>query len=797
MLHQNSSPSDQGAGPAQKSKWLTLRDGYVDKMADILIAHRKVLLGIALLLTVTFGYTATGVKLDPGFNKMIPLNHPYMATFLEYVQDFSGANRVLVNLRWKGEGDIYNKEFMEALNKATNEVFFIPGVDRPKLTSLFTPNVRYIEITEYGFTGDVVVPSRYSGSPQDLAKIRNNVAAAGQIGRLVTNDQKGALIRADLQENDPTTGERLQYADVAERLEALRTKFSSDKIEVNIIGFAKVVGDVEDALFSVISFFALAFLITALLLFIYSRSLKLTVVALIVALIPVVWLLGILPLIGMGIDPMSILVPFLIFSIGISHAVQMTNAWKQEVIAGAASIDASHAAFRKLFIPGAVALTTNALGFLVIMHIDIAIVRELGVTACIGVSLMIATNKIILPIILSHLKLEQTATKPSTFDEPVRHPLWWAVSGASKPGLALGVIAAALALVVFGAFEARGLKTGDIGDGVPELRADSRYNKDNATIVGGYDIGVDVLTVTLEAKSDNESCLNPAVMNALGRFEYFARGIHGVQSVLGVASTARIAISANNEGNPRWSAIPKSSQALQQGNVAYNPDLGLVTNRCQAIQTLIFTESHEGAVVAHIVEELKHYIDENPTEGVKFRLAGGNVGVMAATNEAVEDAEVTMLLSIFGAIGLLCMLEFRSIKATLCIIVPLSAVSILCNALMAHLGIGLKVATLPVIALGVGVGVDYGIYLFERIQHHMNADGQDFRHAFYEALRQRGTAAVFTAATMSIGVGTWAFSPLQFQADMGILLAFMFLVNVFGAILLLPALATWLGCKAK
>ena len=111
---------------------------------------------------------------------------------------------------------------------------------------------------------------------------------------------------------------------------------------------------------------------------------------------------------------------------------------------------------------------------------------------------------------------------------------------------------------------------------------------------------------------------------------------------------------------------------------------------------------------------------------------------------------------------------------------------------MAMLDIGVKVNTLPVVALGVGVGVDYGIYLFERMKHESQDMGLRLKDAFEEALKQRGTASVFTAVTMTISVATWMFSALKFQGDMGILLAFMFLVNMFGAILLLPALAAYL-----
>jgi predicted RND superfamily exporter protein len=762
---------------------------FVGRCADLLIAHRRLLLLLFVGLTLALGWSATRLRLDPGFTKMIPVTHPYMKTFIEYANTFTGANRVLVNVRWKGEGDIYNTEFLGVLRKATDEVFFIPGVARNRVQSLFTPNVRYIQVTEQGFVGDVVVPARFDGSPQALATVRSNVQRSGQIGGLVARDLKGALVRADLLDVDPQTGKPLDYAELSHKLEEVRAKLQSDKVEVDIIGFAKVVGDVIEGLGNVFAFFAVAFLITAALLYLYSRSLKLTVVALLVALLPVVWLLGLLPVLGLGIDPMSVLVPFLIFSIGVSHAVQMTNAWKQDVLAGAKASDAAHTAFRKLFVPGALALLTNALGFAVIMHIDIPIVRELGITACLGVLLMIVTNKMMLPIVLSHLSLEPRAARLAGENE--RHPLWWAVSACAERRVALAVFAVSLALLALGSAGSRYLKTGDVGDGAPELRADSRYNRDNAQIARSYNVGVDVLSVIVEAKGfEGDSCLHYPVMNAIDRFELFMRGVAGVHSVASVTTAARVAIAANNEGNPRWAALPRNAQSLAQGSSGFNPDAGLNTDGCQAIQVLVYTADHEGTTIAHIVSEMDRWIAGNPVEGVSFRLAAGNVGVMAATNEAVEHAEVTMLVSIFGAIALLCLLTFRSWTAVLCIIVPLAIVSILCNALMATLGIGLKVATLPVVALGVGVGVDYGIYLFERIQHHMR-EGADFRLAFYHAMCERGTAAVFTALTMSIGVATWAFSALKFQADMGLLLAFMFLVNVFGAILLLPALGAW------
>ena len=765
-------------------------DRVVERIADLLIAWRKGLLALFVLLTLALGYSATHTQLDPGFNKQIPVRNEFMVNFLNFSQYFTGANRFLVSVKWKGEGDIYNREYLDTLNKVTGDVFFIDGVSRASVTSLFTANVRYIEITEEGFFGDVVVPPRFTGSTEDLAQVRSNIARSGQIGRLVSNDLKSSMVRADLQDLDPQTGKPVSYAEVAKRLEDIRAKYSNDDIEINIVGFAKLVGDVIEGLTTVISFFVIAFVITGLMLWLYSRSWRLTLVALAVALLPVVWLLGLLPLLGLGIDPMSILVPFLIFSIGVSHAVQMTNAWKQDVLAGSSSVQAAHSAFCKIFIPGSLALLMNALGFGVIMLIDIPIVHELGVTACIGVMLMIITNKLMLPIILSYLKLEPSALARGLKAVGGRHALWWRLSALAEPKPALSVFVISLLLLGVGAYKARDLAVGDIGVGAPELRADSRYNQDNQKIINSYSIGLDVMSVFVQVKGIEEGCLAPQVMRAIESFDFQMRSVPGVQSVQSVAGMGKNVIAGNNEGNPRWSAIPGSERGLSQGARAYMPDDGLVTEGCQRMQILVFLTDHEGATVSHVVKETQRIIAGLQSPEVQFLMAGGNVGVMAASNEAVKQAEVVMLAALFGSVALFCWLTFGSFRAVLCILVPLAIVAILCNALMATLGIGLKVATLPVMALGVGVGVDYGIYLYERIAHEM-ADGKDLRNAFYQAMCQRGTAAVFTALTMSIGVCTWAFAPLKFQADMGVLLSFMFLVNVLGAIFLLPALAAW------
>ncbi|THF62914.1 RND family transporter [Pseudothauera nasutitermitis] len=757
----------------------------VQAFGHVLFRQRKLFLALFVLLTVLLGWSASNLKVDAGFEKMIPLEHPYMKTFMDYRSTFGGANRVLVVLRQK-QGDIYTPEFFSALKGLTDDVFFLPGVDRATVTSLFTPNVRYIEVVEEGFAGGNVIPADFAGTPEDLVQVRENVLKSGRLGRLVANDHSAALISAELLEIDPTTGARLDYLAVADLLEELRARYEQAGFEVNIIGFAKAVGDITDGARGVLVFFAVTIVVTGLLLYAYVGSARLAGLGVLCALVPVVWQLGILPLVGFGIDPMSILVPFLIFSIGISHAVQMVNAWKIEAEHGADGLTAANNAFLKLFLPGATALTTTALGFLVILFIDIAMVQELALTAAIGVALIIVTNKMLLSVLLTWVPAEAVrSARPRASGEW----LWQRLKHFAEPRRAVWVLAGAALLLSVAALQARSVQTGDLGDGIPELHDDSRYNRDTAAIVGSFSIGVDVLSVIAQTHGVDGACTDFEIMDTLDRFETQMRNTYGVQGVLSLPGMAKVVNAGWNEGNPRWRVLSRDPSVLAQSVTPIDTSTGLLNTDCSAMQILIFTRDHEGRTIAHIVEEVKKFADANRSERLDFLLASGNVGVMAATNEAVDAAELKILVLLLLSIGLVCYLEFRSHTATLCIVLPLSLVAVTCNALMATLGIGLKVPTLPVIALGVGIGVDYGIYLYERMQHQLRRGGS-LVNAYLEALRQRGTATLFTAVAMSIGVGSWAFSALKFQADMGVLLAFAFLANMLAAVLLLPALAS-------
>ena len=762
----------------------------LDKFAAWIFRHRTALVIGFAALTAVMAVFASQLRVDASFNKSLPLEHPYIRTFTKYQSEFGGANRVLVALMVR-EGDIFTAPFFTQLKRATDEVTFLPAVDRTQVQSLFTPNVRYIEVVEDGFSGGNVIPANFTPSPTNFAQVRENILKSGKLGQLVANDFTGAIISAQLLEIDPRTGEKIDYLRVAAGLEALRQRIEKETggtIEVRIIGFAKVIGDISDGAHGVLFLFGVSILVTALLVWNYAGRWKLAAAPVVCSLVAVVWQLGGLTALGFGIDPFSILVPFLVFAIGVSHGVQKICTFRNEVFAGHDGPTAALFAFKRLIIPGIVALMTDVVGFITMMVIKIPTIHELAITASLGVAVIIITNFFLLPILLSYLRLPASYAQWVVNRRAKTDAFWARLAKGMKPLPSMLIILLFVALGFWGEWQAREIRIGDTQAGVPELRQNSRYNIDSRVIAEKFSIGVDVLSVIVETVPNGS--VDYDVVSLMDRFEGQIRQVPGVQSVISLPSMAKIVNAGFSEGSLKWRVLPRNPQALSQAASPIETATGLLNRDASVMPVMIFLSDHKAETLRAVTTAVTAFSAAHPSDKATFLLASGNAGVMAATNEVVQAAERPILHWVFGAVIALCLITFRSLRATLCIVVPLVIVSYLAYALMVSLGIGLKTSTLPVVALGIGIGVDYGIYLFARLLSGLKG-GEYFEDAMFEAFKDTGTAIVFTGLTLAIGVSMWIFSDLKFQADMGLLLTFMFLVNMFAAIILLPAMARW------
>ncbi len=763
------------------------------RIVEPLIFGRRVLTLVVLaLLTGWFVYLSSQTRVDAGWMKTVPLEHPYMKTFSEYYRDFGGANTVLVMLRSEDD-DIYNERFLSTLQKVTDEVFFITGVDRARVMSMFTPNVRYVENVEGGLSGADVVPPDYTPTPEMFERIRSNVGKAQIIGRLVSEDQKSALVVAELLEIDPATGEKLDYPQVAAQLEQIRANHEANGLSVHIVGFAKVVGDMTDAATEVVGFFVLTLVLTTILLWVYCGSLKLALLPMLCSIVAVIWEFGLFRMAGFGLDPFAMLVPFLILAVSVSHGVQYVNAWADEVaLHGKSNFDASLNTFRRLAIPGTVALITDTAGFLTILLIPIEVIREMSLNATFGMLAIIVTNKMLMPILLSYISLGDPEKFRAAQEKRDRlgEPLWRQLAKITRRGPAVTVIAVCLCLLAWAIWMHPKIMIGDAQVGVPELRPESRYNQDSQTIISNFAIGVDILKVIVQSQPD--ACIDYDVMSEVDRFSWHMENTTGVQSVMSLVTYAKLVYSGLNEGRLNAEILPRNSYALAQATSLVPTNTGLLNDDCDALALFIFTEDHKADTIQHIIGTIEQYIADNPSEKLEFKLASGNVGVMAASNAVVQEKEFSIVMWVYVVIVVFLWLSFRTLSGVLCVVLPLALVSELGYGVMVMLGIGMKVATLPIISLAVGIGVDYGIYIYSVLAEGLRR-GLSLEEAYYETLRQTGKAVLFTGVALGLGVGTWAFSALQFQVDMGLLLLTLFTANMLGATLVLPALAHFLA----
>ena len=777
----------------------------------LLFNNRIAVLAVCVLVTLLLGWQTTRLELNASFDKTIPQRHAYIQNYQAHKADLVGLGNAVRIAVANPRGTIYDAAYLDTLRKLSDEIFLIPGVNRVQMKSLWTPSTRWVGVTEEGLEGGPVIPDGYDGSAASLAKLEANMARSGELGQLVALDARSSVIFVPLLDKD-SEGRPLDYAQFATRLEALRTKYESpladatprgstdepQGVRIHITGFAKIVGDLIDGVRAVLVFFAIAVAIATAFVFWFTRCVRSSALVVVASLTAVVWQLGMLPLLGYALDPYSILVPFLVFAIGMSHGAQKMNGIMQDVGRGMHKLVAARFTFRRLFLAGLTALLADAVGFAVLLVIDIQVIRELAVAASIGVAMLIFTNLILLPVLLSYTGVSRQAAERSLRAEAGdaaaagKHRLWAFLDRFTQRRWASFALVGGGVLLVAGFIASLQLKIGDLDPGAPELRADSRYNRDVAFVNQAYGASSDVLAVMV--KTPDGRCSSYETLNKVDALEWELRQIDGVESTNTLALLNRRVLSGLNEGNPKWYELVSNQDMLN--TVTAGAPRGLYNDACSLLTLYAFLRDHKADTLSRVVRHVEGYAARNDTAEVKFLLAAGSAGIEAATNIVVRDAWRQMLFLVYGAVVALCFIAFRSWRAVVVAILPLVLTSILAEALMVALGMGVKVATLPVIALGVGIGVDYALYILSVTLAQLR-EGRSLSDAYHRALLFTGRVVTLTGVTLAIGVVTWVASPIKFQADMGLLLAFMFLWNMLGALVLVPALAHFLLKPAR
>ena len=880
----------------------------LQKIENWFFKFRLPVLAAFVLITIVMAYFAVQIRMDAGFAKQLPNSHSFVKTYYEYQDDLSGTNSITVALRTT-EGDIFTKEYLSNLFNLNNTIRYLPGVNQGSMQSLWTPNIRVMRVTEEGFESSEVIPGTVipeNLTPEIIENIKERILTGGHVGSIVANDFTSSLIKVELTEYNPKTGEKLDYLKLGQEIETIREQYEIGEYRVEITGFAKMISDIANEAYNVVIFFGLAFFLTVLAVYWYSRSWTLTFLPLICSLTSLIWQFGMLKILGFGLDPLAILVPFLVFAIGVSHGIQQVNQITKEVIEGETAEYAARASFSRLLVPGSMALVTDLVGFGTLILLPIGMIQELGITASIGVAFKIVTNLIMLPLAASYARYNESFATRAQSAISYRQNLMGFFGKLARPREAVITLSVSAVLFTGAVYLASERHVGDLHAGAPELRPEARFNQDINEITKRYNVTTDVLVVITEASFTGgvNPCRSTYVMDAQNNLHWYLENIPGVSKVISLSSIAKRALSGYAEGNLKWSYLPRNEQALGFATSVVDPSTGLINEQCSIMPIYVFTEDHKATTLNTVISSIEEYNEKfrelddtitfktliaKPAEGtdvipavdslggeetniedllninnpkiftddeftdfgyengfntrnimlgpglinyyrdidsfddnvnymvrdikqseisfkeffnnnpefesiifesdeIKNRLASGSVGIQYATNEVIEKGELPMMIIVYIVIFILVFVTYLDWRATICCTVPLTFATMLGYAFMDLAQIGLKVSTLPVMVLAVGVGVDYAFYIYNRTQTRLK-EGMNITEAFEHTFANTGAAVVFTAITLAIGVSTWSFSALKFQADMGSLLTFMFLINMVCAMTTLPALA--------
>jgi predicted RND superfamily exporter protein len=771
----------------------------VKKIATHLINYRWYWLAGIVLTTIFFGYHASQLKMVTVFDDLFPQEHRYIKVHNSFRELFGGANLVSLELSVK-EGDIFNIETLKKLKRITQEIELVPWVHPYQIVSLARGNVRDMKVSGWGMVNVPVMYPLVPKNQEELDELRDTVYHNDMIyGNIVSLDGKSTLLQAVFI-RDPRTGVDIDYKVVFDKINEICDKERDDNTVINLSGNPILYGWIYSYFTEMKWILALTLSIIVALLFFYFRSVIGVIRPLIYGFIIAAWGLGLVHLLGYSIDPLIIVIPFLISARVVSHSVQMVRRYDEAYYEHRDVKTACIESCAALMGPGLLGVITDGLGILVILTAPIPMLTKMAMMGFYWVMSIIVSVLILDPILLSFLPAP--SVKEGKFKEVpiIQNTLGFLGGIPYKKSGRRTVIVLTVIILAIGGYYGQFLKVGDAKPGTPILWPDSEYNRATASMNEKFP-GTDQLFVIVEG-AENDIIEQPESIRLM---EGFMRHMEVLPEVGGTVSLASVTPRVNevlHYGDPKWGIqsfhdsqymamlVFMFSQGCEPGEMDR-----FMSRDGRLANVICFVKDHKGDTIERVLNRAKTYIDENPSEKVKFKLAGGIIGVLGAANEVIARSEVVSIVLAFIVVFVTCAIAYRSLFAGLLFVIPLVASNYLTFAYMAYRDIGMNVNTLPISCLGIGLGVDYGIYIVSRMKEEY-AKVKDYRQASINALSTAGGAVLFTGTTLIAGVIFWYFlSSLRFQAEMGLLLAMWMFISMLGGMVLIPTVVAMVRPK--
>ena len=763
----------------------------VQAWAKGIVKHRVVvLILIGFVLTGVFLYGITKISVNVVLEDMFPYGHPFIKLHKEFGSQFGGASTVLIALKVK-DGDIFNTPTLLKVKKISDSITFNNDAYMLLTASIAERKIKYMR----GYSGgnvemDGLMWPKIPQTPKELNFMKENVFTNPLYnGVLVSRDGKATLIISEFKEN-------IDYSKLFNFFMGLKKESEDSNTTFHMIGKPVLLGWIYSYWPQMMKIFAVSICIMVLLMWGFFRNWQGTLVPLLVGSLCTIWGLGFTGYMGINLSPLLFVLPFLVGARALSHTVQITHRYFEEYHRSGSKEVAAVETISTMFLPNISAILAEVMGFSVIFLAKIVLMQQLAVIMSFWMFSIFPGAGILAPIICYYLP-------PPKAKDPERRTSVISHINLALSNFSTGQVRKFLVVVGFilltglFSYEATQLKVGDLHPGSPILKPHSVYNQDYAEINKTFDkAGADNFLVFFRGNQEFAS-KDPQVLKTFEAMDRFMASrlpdIYG-----GSASLAPIVRKLNKEfhdGNPLWAFIPGVDLCntmlflFQSKSVPGDMDR-YADPKFYNSNILMFFKNHTEATIDRIRKNVNEFFTIYPKQVDKgeFLLAGGVIGMETAVNEELGVAHVRIDATILIAIFLMCCITYRSFLAGFLLIIPLVISNIVAFGFMSFSKIGLSINTLPVSAVGVGVGVDFGIYLYSRYKEEY-ARTKDWAASIAVGSQTTALAVLYSALTLVLPLLSWYFlSSLRFQAQMGFLLALLLSVNMFAVLTLHPAL---------
>jgi len=749
-----------------------------------LVTHARWVVTAIVIVSVGFGLAAMRLTLEFHAGDLLTQGHPFIAVHNRYHRNFSEADTLTVMVEAR-EGTIFTVPILTTIYRITEAVDGLPGVNHDQVTSMAHRSTRWARVRAGGLIESDPIMLGLPHSEADANEIRHQVIQSYAYGSMVSLDQHAAVIRAGFDER------RLDYRRLFDAVNSRILPFADAHAAIYVSGQPRLNGWILHLQGQVLIAFVAAIVLTWLSLYAYFRDWRGALRPTISGGLAALWGFGLMWLTGFALNPLTLVIPFLITARAVSHSAQMHDRYYEELAAGAAKTGAIGSAFVGLFAPTLAGILTDALGVLAIAIVGIPALRQLAVTATLWLLSLIVTELLLNPIVYTHLRAPELAKirarEHGAFARGLAR-LADAVLGPRGRWITLaggaGVLAVSIALLPW-------IRIGDPASASRILAADAEYNRSHHAVQETFG-GSEPFMVVVEG--DRRDALQEAgVLRTVEEFQRYLERTPVVGASFSLVDLLKSMGQLFHELEPKWGVIPTSERDIRTmfftywGSVFPSTSAQYFTADFSTAHITFFCRDHTLEHVRGLVAAARAFIAAHPLEHVQFRLAGGFIGIMAAVYDEILRSQALMTTASFLVIFVVVAVTYRSLVAAVLLILPLALANALVNAYMAARGIGLDLNTLPVIAVGVGFGIDYGIYILSRVQE-ATAAGASLADAVREGLVRAGRPVAFTALTMTAGMLCFTLTALRFVGEMAALLALWMATSAATALVLLPAL---------